>query len=56
MHLVYVLLPVGPPFSTGVERTYGFECFRCPRRQGTTLLLLHRTTTPCGDTGDAVWR
>ena len=38
MHLVYVLLPVGPPFSTGVERMRGFRVFSgISRRQWTNF-------------------
>lgn len=41
MHLVYVLLPVGPPFSTGVERICGLRVLSgMVRRQWTKILAL----------------
>lgn len=37
MHLVYVLLPVGPPFSTGVERICGFRVFPVSAKAGDNI-------------------
>jgi len=53
MHLVYVLLPVGPPFSTGVEREYDHGCGWLARRQRTSILFPFRATTPEGIQGMA---